>query len=159
MTNTDLLTFTPLHRTFGALRTGGSGDLTHPTPELAAAIKSAIAKYGVLVFRATGLDDDSHVALSRLLGELDDVTPYNKLGRINRLKYDELFDVSNIESDGSVVAVDSMRAVFGRGEFTSSDASDGRKPAVRATNTGGELRLVSTSTRRLTPAARACHFS
>jgi alpha-ketoglutarate-dependent 2,4-dichlorophenoxyacetate dioxygenase len=49
----------------------------------------ADGQYGVLVFRQTGLTDDSHVALSRLFGQLDDVTPYNKLGRINRLKYDE----------------------------------------------------------------------
>lgn len=46
-------------------------------------------QYGVLVFRNTGLDDETHVALSKMFGELDDVTPYNKLGRINRLKYDE----------------------------------------------------------------------
>lgn len=41
------------------------------------------------MFRRTGLDDHSHVALSRMFGELDDVTPYNKLGRVNRLAYDE----------------------------------------------------------------------
>lgn len=51
--------------------------------------KQLTQQYGVLVFRQTGLTDDTHVALSRLFGELDDVTPYNKLGRINRLKYDE----------------------------------------------------------------------
>ncbi|UKZ69599.1 uncharacterized protein TrAtP1_010605 [Trichoderma atroviride] len=40
------------------------------------------------------LTDENHVELSHMFGELDDVTPYIKLGRPNRLKYDELFDVS-----------------------------------------------------------------
>jgi alpha-ketoglutarate-dependent 2,4-dichlorophenoxyacetate dioxygenase len=52
-------------------------------------VSTGNTQYGVLVCRNTGLDDDTHVAVSRMLGELDDVTPYNKLGRINRLKYDE----------------------------------------------------------------------
>lgn len=50
---------------------------------------NADRQYGVLVFRKTGLDDHTHVALSKMFGELDDVTPYNKLGRVNRLTYDE----------------------------------------------------------------------
>lgn len=96
------LTVTPLHHTFGAEL--GGADLRHPTPELMLEIRSLLSQvrpvgcglshradpqYGVLVCRDTGLDDDTHVAMSRMLGELDDVTPCNKLGRINRLKYDE----------------------------------------------------------------------
>ena len=92
----------PLHPTFGAEVTGA--DLRNPTSELIQELRGLLAKvglcsytcaartdsqYGVLVCRDTGLDDDTHVAMSRMLGELDDVTPYNKLGRINRLKYDE----------------------------------------------------------------------
>ncbi|TXT04385.1 hypothetical protein VHUM_04152 [Vanrija humicola] len=80
-----------------------------------AALKDALATHGVLVFRQTGLDDDSHVALSRAFGELDDVTPYNKLGRINRLKYDELFDVSNVDADGNIVQPDTQRYVLSKG--------------------------------------------
>lgn len=51
-------------------------------------------QYGVLVFRQAGLDDERHVAFSRLFGELDDVKPYLDLGRKNRFPFDELFDVS-----------------------------------------------------------------
>jgi hypothetical protein len=42
-----------------------------------------------LILRNTGLDDKGHVEFSRMFGELDDITPYSKLGRVNRLAYDE----------------------------------------------------------------------
>jgi alpha-ketoglutarate-dependent 2,4-dichlorophenoxyacetate dioxygenase len=66
-------------------------------------------KYGVLVFRNTSLDDARHVAFARLFGALDDVKPYLALGRKNRFVFDELFDVSNLEDDGSLVEVESKR--------------------------------------------------
>ncbi|GFZ45548.1 hypothetical protein JCM24511_03274 [Saitozyma sp. JCM 24511] len=110
---TPQIQYKPLHPTFVAEASGV--DLTKPTPELVSEIKKGLAQYGVLVFRKTGLDDDSHVALSRLFGELDDVTPYNKLGRLNRLKYDELFDVSNVDGDGNIIQPKSQRGILGRG--------------------------------------------
>jgi alpha-ketoglutarate-dependent 2,4-dichlorophenoxyacetate dioxygenase len=67
-------------------------------------------QYGVLVFRKTGLTNESHISLSKRLGELDDVTPYMKAGRPNRLRFAELFDVSNIELDGSILNPSSPRA-------------------------------------------------
>lgn len=60
-------------------------------------------QYGVVVFRRTNLDDKSHIEFARRFGELDDIKPYVSAGRKNRLQYDELFDVSNVESDGSLV--------------------------------------------------------
>ena len=66
-------------------------------------------KYGVLVFRDTGLDDERHVAFARLFGELDDVKPYLALGRKNRFAHEEIFDVSNMYDDGRLVEVDSHR--------------------------------------------------
>ncbi|KAL1405013.1 hypothetical protein Q8F55_008636 [Vanrija albida] len=107
------LTITPQHPTFVAEVSGA--DLTQPTPALVAALKAALATHGVLVFRGTGLTDDTHVALSRAFGELDDVTPYNKLGRINRLAYDELFDVSNVDAEGEIIQPGSQRGVLGKG--------------------------------------------
>jgi alpha-ketoglutarate-dependent 2,4-dichlorophenoxyacetate dioxygenase len=68
----------------------------------------------VLVFRKTGLDDLGHIEFSRLFGYLDDVTPYNKTGKKNRLNYDELFDVSNIGEDGQINQKDSVRAHHGK---------------------------------------------
>jgi alpha-ketoglutarate-dependent 2,4-dichlorophenoxyacetate dioxygenase len=56
------------------------------------------------------LDDTRHVNFGRQFGELDDVTPYNLAGRKNRLQYDELFDVSNLAPDGSLLAPDSSKS-------------------------------------------------
>src|ERR1700753_1278184 len=71
------------------------------------------AQYGVLVFRNAGLDDARHVAFAALFGELDDVKPYIALGRKNRFAFDELFDVSNQEDDGSLVKIGSKRHHLG----------------------------------------------
>lgn len=67
------------------------------------------------MLRRTKLNDEAHIQLARMFGELDDVRPYNKAGRKNRLKYDELFDVSNIEADNTVVDPQSPRAQAARG--------------------------------------------
>lgn len=76
-------------------------------------------QYGVLVFREAALDDARHVAFAGQFGELDDVKPYLVLGRKNRFDYDELFDVSNINDDGSLVQVDSQRDHVSRVSFAS----------------------------------------
>lgn len=52
---------------------------------------------------------------ARQFGPLDDVSPYLKLGRKMRLPYIELFDVSNIEEDGSVMQPGSLRDDFSAG--------------------------------------------
>ena len=101
------LAFKPLHPTFGAEVIGA--DFTNPSVDLVDNLKKALAKvshpggrlssqstadrqYGVLVCRSTGLNDDTHVAMSRVFGELDDVKPYSQLGRKHRLKYEESVD-------------------------------------------------------------------
>ncbi|EXJ83360.1 alpha-ketoglutarate-dependent 2,4-dichlorophenoxyacetate dioxygenase [Capronia coronata CBS 617.96] len=100
--------------TFGAEVTGI--DFSKPVePEVFKEIHDAITEYGVLVFRRAALDDARHVAFSRLFGELDDVKPYLGLGRQNRFPFDELFDVSNLEDDGSLVQVGSKRDHVSKG--------------------------------------------
>ena len=74
-------------------------------------------QHGVLVFRHAALDDDRHVAFSALFGELDDIKPYIAMGRKNRFRYDELFDVSNMDDDGSITVIDSKRDHLGRVGF------------------------------------------
>lgn len=73
-----------------------------------------MTQYGVVVFRSTGLTDEAHIAFSKQFGELDDVKPYVAAGRKSRLKYDELFDVSNVEVDGSILDPKSPRAQANR---------------------------------------------
>jgi alpha-ketoglutarate-dependent 2,4-dichlorophenoxyacetate dioxygenase len=64
----------------------------------------------VLVFRSTSLNDKRHVEFAKRFGELDDIKPYLAAGRKNRLAYDELFDVSNLDLDGTVVESKAPRA-------------------------------------------------
>ena len=61
------------------------------------------------MFRNTGLDDARHTAFAAQFGELDDVTPYTAGGRAHRLSDVRLFDVGNIDLDGTVFALDNVR--------------------------------------------------
>lgn len=102
-------TFKPLTPTFGA---EGSGvEFSQPVPDATiSAIREAIAKYGVLVFRNTKLDDGRHVAFAGQFGELDDVTPWLVPGQKYRLApYTQLADVGNVEVEGHVVSKDDIR--------------------------------------------------
>lgn len=73
-----------------------------------------------MVFRNTGLDDAGHIAFSARFGELDDVSPYTKLGKKNRLQFEQLFDVSNLLDDGSVAPLTSHRAAMNKVRWFSS---------------------------------------
>lgn len=66
-------------------------------------------QFGVVVFRKTCLTDEGHIAFARQFGELDDVKPYITAGRQHRLNHYELFDVSNVGADGSILNPDSPR--------------------------------------------------
>lgn len=78
------------------------------------------------------LDDARHVAFARQFGELDDVTPYTKMGKKHRLDFEELFDVSNLLEDGSVAPLDSHRAAMNKVSTVRLFPKSGLKP-VRAT--------------------------
>ncbi|WVF71806.1 hypothetical protein IAT40_006614 [Kwoniella sp. CBS 6097] len=104
---TPLIRYKPLHPTFGA---EASADFSTITPGLVDEIKRGLARYGVLVFRKTGLDDARHVEMSKLFGDLDDIAPFvGGLGQKNRLSSDYLFDVGNINPDGTVMQPGGMR--------------------------------------------------
>jgi alpha-ketoglutarate-dependent 2,4-dichlorophenoxyacetate dioxygenase len=108
------LTITPLAPTFAASITGV--DFTHPIPPSTfTQILTALSHHGILVFRNASLTDTTHISFARLFGSLDDIKPYLGLGRKNRFQYDELFDVSNQEDDGSITQLDSRRDHQGRG--------------------------------------------
>ncbi|PNY25517.1 Alpha-ketoglutarate-dependent 2,4-dichlorophenoxyacetate dioxygenase [Tolypocladium capitatum] len=109
------LTFKALHPTFGAECHGV--DFSQPVPEQAIAhIRAAMARYGVLVFRRTKLDDAGHVAFARQFGELDVSAVYIKPGHEYRLApHTELTDVANIDEDGHVASKNSLRTQIGLG--------------------------------------------
>ncbi|KAK9783898.1 putative TauD/TfdA-like domain-containing protein [Seiridium cardinale] len=103
------LQFKPQHPDFGAECSGV--DFSRPVSEdVISAIRAGMAKYGVLVFRQTALDDAGHVAFAGQFGELDDSTTWIKAGQKYRLApYVQLTDVGNLEEDGLPVSTDSMR--------------------------------------------------
>ena len=95
-----VLTVTPLSARFGAEVSGV--DITRPLDEATkAAIRAAQDRWGVTVWRQTGLDDASHVAFSRLFGHVE-LAPVQK-NRQPRFGEPELFDASNIDAEGQII--------------------------------------------------------
>ncbi|KAJ5104177.1 alpha-ketoglutarate-dependent 2-4-dichlorophenoxyacetate dioxygenase [Penicillium argentinense] len=108
------ITLTELHPTLGAELSGVY--FSQPVAEdLFQEILAAITKYGVCVFRNTGLNYARHVAFAAQFGELDDVMPYLAGGRPRRLSHVRLFDVGNIDLDGGVFALGNVRREWKRG--------------------------------------------
>jgi alpha-ketoglutarate-dependent 2,4-dichlorophenoxyacetate dioxygenase len=64
--------------------------------------------------RRTGLDDESHIAFSKRLGDLDNIKRYMVGGRKPRYTHYELFDTGNVDEDGKVLDPNSPRAHFGK---------------------------------------------
>ncbi|KAI1396780.1 taurine catabolism dioxygenase [Hypoxylon fuscum] len=108
------ITVKELHPTFAAEVSGVNfQDLSEePFGEIVA----AMAKYGVCVFRDTGMDDASHVKFSERFGELDNIRRYLVGGRKPRYDLYELFDAGNIDGDtNTVLDPESARAHSNRG--------------------------------------------
>ena len=93
---------TPLHPTFGAEVKGV--DFSRPIPdETMDQIKESLGKYGVLVFRDTGMTDDQYVAWGSRFGEIAE-TPQSR-----RFAAKGLGDPSNLYLDGSIVKPGELR--------------------------------------------------
>ncbi|WP_338014754.1 TauD/TfdA family dioxygenase [Altericroceibacterium spongiae] len=89
----------PVLPNFGAECSGL--DLTGPlSPEDIKAITDAMDRYGVCIYRNTGLTDAQHVRFSRNFGYLEKVPV--KEGQKLRLPFRELFDASNLTLEGNI---------------------------------------------------------
>lgn len=94
------LTVTPILPRFGAEVSGV--DLSRPLDaETRAEIVATMDRWGVCVYRDTGLDNDGHIAFSRIFGHLE-LAP-SMPGRRGRFEQRELFDASNLDADGNIV--------------------------------------------------------
>ncbi|OQU99683.1 hypothetical protein CLAIMM_05283 [Cladophialophora immunda] len=107
------ITIQKLHPTFAAEVEGV--DFQNLSDEQFNEILAAMAKYGVCIFRNTGLDDASHIEFSRRIGDLDTMKRYMVDGRRPRYRYYELFDAGNIDDQGGVLDPNSPRAHYGKG--------------------------------------------
>ncbi|GKT51155.1 alpha-ketoglutarate-dependent 2,4-dichlorophenoxyacetate dioxygenase [Colletotrichum spaethianum] len=109
------LTIQPLHSTFAAEVRGV--DFSKPlTNDVLQEIRDAISKvnphYGVLVFPATGLDDERHVAFASRFGELE---RRKDTGAPSRMSLPELTDQGNIDGNGNVISSKDPRAQISKG--------------------------------------------
>lgn len=91
----------PILPRFGAEVSGV--DITRP---LDAATRREIVdtmdRWGVCVYRNTGLDDEGHIAFSRIFGHLE-LAPAAKT-YVPRFKHRELFDAGNITAAGEIIS-------------------------------------------------------
>jgi alpha-ketoglutarate-dependent 2,4-dichlorophenoxyacetate dioxygenase len=99
-----LLNVRPMLPRFGAEVSGI--DISKPlSAECKREIVDTMDRWGVCIYRNTGLDDETHVAFTRIFGHIE-FAPVIK-GRVSRLKYRELFDVSNIDvTTGEIIRDD-----------------------------------------------------
>ena len=90
----------PILPRFGAEVSGV--DITRPLDgESRRAIVDTMDRWGVCVYRDTGLDDAGHIAFSRIFGHLE-LAPASK-AFAPRMKHRELFDASNLDAAGEIV--------------------------------------------------------
>ncbi|HEY8510271.1 MAG TPA: TauD/TfdA family dioxygenase [Steroidobacteraceae bacterium] len=105
------LSFKPLHPLFAAEVEGV--DFSRPVdPDTFREIVAAMDRFGVCVFRRTGLTDESHIAFSRLFGELEHA-PFLH-GKKRRFAHPELFDAGNLDVDGNILS-DERRRLYNKG--------------------------------------------
>src|SRR6185312_8245929 len=128
------LSVTPLHPLFGAEIRGA--DLSRPVDAATQrAIEQAMDDHAIAVLPEQQLDDDSQVAFASLYGPLE-VAPLVK-GKTGtrgiggkRIKLREIFDISNLDDDGRILAADDQRAVYQQGnQLWHTDSSFRQKSA------------------------------
>ena len=106
------LTFEPSGPSFCAEVHGV--DFSRPIdPATLAELIAGMDRYGVCVYRATGLDDRRHIEFSRQLGELEHA-PRLFGKKISRFDYPELFDAGNLDASGNIL-VDERRRLYNKG--------------------------------------------
>ncbi|MBL6457114.1 TauD/TfdA family dioxygenase [Belnapia sp. T6] len=105
-------------------------DLRQPLgPAEVAAIEAGMDRYAVLVFRNQDINDQQQIVFSRNFGELELATGDLAQGQARRLSM-EINDISNLERDGSVMARDDRKRLFGLGNMLwHSDSSFKATPA------------------------------
>ena len=92
-------------------------------------IDTGMDRYAVLVFRDQPLDDEQQLAFGRTFGPLEAASGDLAQGKDRRLGA-EMADISNVNKDGSLMAVDDRRRLFGLGNMLwHSDSSFKAVPA------------------------------
>lgn len=112
----------PLHPVFAAELTGAELRV-EPPPELVRTVEQAMARYAVLVIRDQHITDEDHIRFSRAFGPLE-LPPNLGMAAVPRRLRRELYDASNLDENGEVLAPDSARRSYNRGnELFHTDSS------------------------------------
>jgi alpha-ketoglutarate-dependent 2,4-dichlorophenoxyacetate dioxygenase len=107
------ISVTPLHPVFSAEVRGV--DLTSPvSAAVFGEIEAAFDRSSVLVFPNQPLTDEQQIAFSRLFGPLE-TSPTFAGEKRRRLKQAELSDISNLDADGEVMALNDLRRLYNLG--------------------------------------------
>jgi len=106
-------------------------DLREPlSPEDVAAVHAAMDTYAVLVFHGQQLTDEEHLAFSRSLGDLEDSTGTSLREAEDDRLPSTFADVSNLDKNQQVLALDDRRRLFAIGNrLWHSDSSFKLVPA------------------------------
>jgi len=105
-------------------------DLRNPlAADDVAAIEAGMDRFAVLVFHDQPINDEQQVAFARNFGKLEQATGDLAQGAERRLAI-ELNDISNLNRDGTVMARDDRKRLFGLGNMLwHSDSSFKATPA------------------------------
>jgi alpha-ketoglutarate-dependent 2,4-dichlorophenoxyacetate dioxygenase len=128
------LAITPLHPLFVAEVRGV--DLSRDIDlSMQQAIEHAMDQYAVCVLPQQRLDDERQIAFSRRYGPLENasaVKAQRKAGVIGtRIRHPEIFDVSNLDENGNIMAVNDERWVYRQAnELWHSDSSFRQKSST-----------------------------
>lgn len=140
------LTIEPVHNDFGARITGI--DLKSPIREdQVAEIHTAIDEYSLVIFPDQHLDDDAHLAFTRLLGEPE--PSHVKLGQEGIIEY--FGTIGNVLDDGTVLHNEHQRTRFQTGNnLWHSDSSFRETPTFvsimsvqEVPDEGGQTEFIS----------------
>jgi len=102
----------PLHSLFAAELLGA--DLSrNVSPALHDIVEQAMAEHAVLVIRGQSIDDEAHIRFSRAFGPLE-LPPNLGIPSMNKRLRRELYDASNLDSDGRLLEADSSRRRYNR---------------------------------------------
>ena len=139
------LNLRPLHPLFAA-ETDDVDIGQVPGPGLVREIVAAMDRYAVLVLRGKPVGPEQQLAFTRAFGPLDIGLKKVRKGQPDRLGYDELADISNLDETGNIAARDHRRIVGNIANALWHSDSSFQKPAARysmlhalvVTPTGGE---------------------
>ncbi|MBL0421105.1 TauD/TfdA family dioxygenase [Ramlibacter sp. AW1] len=83
------------------------------TPQMAEATMQAMDAYGVSVFRDQQIGDEQQIAFSRLFGPLESSPHFGRGSQeVVRMKYPELFDVSNLDENNQILEDSDRRRAY-----------------------------------------------